>query len=840
MALSFVSTNGTQIIPGSTVDIKVQSDNSGLATSGILMLVGEADSGPDYSAETDLSTNAFGPDQLASVIAKYKSGSLVDAMRGAASAANDPGIPGSFQRAILVKTNVSAKAQSTLKKFDASTYAVIADRSYGKTGNLINFVTTTNTAEVVPTTGSFAFLPPIASTNVNFRVNGAAVVSVTATAQMLPSAFAAAVDALAGLDVTGGTDLNLLGTSGSPLSGNLALTVLTGNTVQIDFSVPFGVVPTAGETLWIPAGSVLAGAASANCGSYIVQSGGAASLTATKLIDHTGTPNQLTTPVNVSSTASSVFSSCRTFAAMSIHLVTSVDPIAGIGKSLEVNELTTGTGLLSYYCYTLVGSTPTAATFISKTVTPYVITSATEYTPKLTVSRQFDSITEELTDGGKIALKIGYKGTTASAVVTATTMTITVVGGTGTSPAAITLADYPTIADLATYISTLTGFTAAPGTAVMGQQPTTSLDRGTFSFGSTFGANTGRIKQDAYKFFNRVNTDSLLVQESLTGLVRPDAGLPAPQAVGYLSGGTKGATTNVTFNAAIDALELVRGNFLVPCFSRDATSDIADGLTDASSTYTIANIHSYCRSHVLRMSTPKRKRHRQALLSVRDTFANAKETSSNINNYRCYVTFEDVKDVGANGVVQFQPWMAAVKAAGMQAAGFYRPIFFKGMNISGALQAAGDFNPENDSQMEDALVAGLMPIKQDETGLFYVVADQSTYGKDSNFVYNSLQTTYVADIAALTIGQRMEKAFTGQSIADVSAALALSTLEAICADLIALKLIAPSSDAPRGFKNAAIAINGPVMQVSVELKIANGIRFIPVTASISQITQSAG
>lgn len=840
MAQSFVTTSGTLIIPGATVETRVQTSNSGLATSGILMLVGEADSGPDFSAETDLSLNSFGPDQVAAVTAKYKSGSLVDAMRGAAAAANDPGIPGSFSRAILVKTNVSGKAQSTLKKFDASTYSVLSDRSYGKTGNLTNFVVTTNTAEVVPTTGNFAFLPPIASTNVNFRVNGGAALAVTATAQMTPTAFAAAVDALAGLDVSGGTDLNLLGTSGSPLSGNLSLTVLSGNTVQIDFSVNYGAVPSVGDTAWIPAGSVLAGAGSANCGSYIIQSAGAATLTATKLVDHTGTPNQLTPPVNVGSTASSVFSSVRAFAAMSIHLVTSVDPIAGTGKTLEVNELTTGTGLLSYYCYTLNGSTPTVATFISKTVAPLVINSATEYTPKLTVSRQFDSITEEITEGGKVALKMGYKGTTASAVVTATTMTITVVGGSGTSPAAITLADYPTISDLATYISTLTGFTAAPGTATLGQQPSTSLDRGTYTFGSTFGANTGRIKQDAYKFFNKVSTDSQLVQISLTGLTQPDAGLPAPQAIGYLSGGTKGATTNTTFNAAVDALEMIKGNFLVPLFSRDASSDVADGLTDASSTYTISNIHSYCKSHVLRMSTPKRKRARQAMLSMRSTFATDKDTSANIANYRCYCTFQDVKDVGAASVVQYQPWMAAVKAAAMQSAGFYRPVFRKGINISGALQAAGDFNPENDSQMEDALVAGLLPIKRDSDGTFYFVSDQSTYGKDSNFVYNSLQATYVMDICALTIGQRLEKMFVGQSIADISAGLILSGLEQICDDLKRLKLIAESTDAPRGFKNAQVSVNGPVAQIACELKLAGALYFLPITASFSQVSQSAG
>lgn len=836
MAIQHTTDAGVLTIPGAYVQTKVESANSGLSTTGVLMFVGEADAGAAFSAEADLASNSFGPDQLAEVQAKYKSGNLVDAFRGATAAANDPDIQGSFSRAILVKTNVSTRAAGTLKKFDGSSYGAIEDRSYGKLGNLISKSVTANTLEVEPTTGSFAFLPPIASTNVNFRVNGGSVGAVTATAQMTPTAFAAAVNAIAGIDVDGGVDLAILGTSGTPLSGNLTLTIVAGNTVQIGFSINYGAVPAVGSTLWIPTGSAIAGAGSANCGAYIVTGASAASVTAIKLLDATGTPNQLTAPLAVGSTASAVNTSVMSYSAMAIHLITSVDPISGIGKTLEVNELTTGTGLLSYLCFTMGASAPVAATWISTAASPKVINSATEYSAKLSAGRQFDGISEDIVEGGKIALLLSYVGTTASAVIDGTNLTITVTGGAGVSPAAISLKDYATIADLSSYIGTLTGFKAAPGTATMGQQPSTSLDQGTFTFGSTFGAYTGRLKQDAYKFYKTVGTNGVLVQMA----AQATSGLPAPEALGFLSGGAKGATTDAQFNAAIDALELVRGNFVVPLFSRNAADDVVDNLTDAASSYTIANVHSYAKSHCLRLSTLKRKRNRQCLLSIRSTFAIDKETASNIAFFRAYVTFQDCKDTGANGIVQYQPWMMAVKAAATQAAGFYRPIIRKGINISGLLQAAADFNEENDTQMEDALISGLLPARRDESGGWYWVSDQSTYGKDSNFVYNSLQATYVADTIALTLAQRMEKAFVGQSVADISAGMALSTLEAIMEDLRRLKLISASSDAPKGFKNAKVKITGPVMDVSVEVKLAGAIYFVPILVNISQVQQAAG
>ena len=74
MAKSLVTDAGTLFIPGAYAKYTVQSANAGLATTGVLMLVGEADAGPDWSLEEDLEENSFGPDQLTAVIAKYKSG----------------------------------------------------------------------------------------------------------------------------------------------------------------------------------------------------------------------------------------------------------------------------------------------------------------------------------------------------------------------------------------------------------------------------------------------------------------------------------------------------------------------------------------------------------------------------------------------------------------------------------------------------------------------------------------------------------------------------------------------------------------------------------------------
>lgn len=833
MAQSFATSQGTLIIPQSYVSYSVAASNAGISTTGILMLVGEADAGPDFTAETDLAANLFGPSQLADVQAKYKTGPLVDAFNGAVQASADPQIPGSFNRAILVKTNVSTKASATLLKFDSSTYGTLEDKSFGKLGNLISYQILADTTETVPTTGPFAFMLPIASTNISVRVNGGAESDITLAALETPTSFVSALNGVSGVTATGGANRGVVN---GPLAGNLSLTVVSGNKVQIDCSVPFAANTTAiGDTMYIPSSSVLASVHTNNAGSYIVTGSSASQILATKLLDVTGAPNALTPPTNQGAIAISANTDLQVYSAVTASL-TAGNPISGYGKSLEINELTSGSGLVDYLLWVMTSSAPAKVGFISSVATPFLITSGEEYSVEVTEGRQVDNVSDNVVAGGTPVLLLGYEGTTATCTISATTLTTTVVGGAGTS-LSITLADFPTIADLAAYIDSFAGYSASPGTAVLGSQPSTSLDQGTFGIASTFGNEAGRIKQDAFALYN-----GLIANAALTMLAaQAPSGLPAPTAsVAFLTGGTRGATTNAIYEAAMTALTMVRANFLVPLFSRDASLDIADGITDPGSTYTIASIHALSRTHVLQMSTLKKKRNRQAFLSFRGTFSAAMNTAANLASARCSLNFQDVKDTGTDGNIhQYQPWYGAVKAASMQAAGFYLAIFNKLVNISGELQAAGDFNDQDDDALENALEAGLLPLQAAQTGGFVFVSDQTTYGRDNNFVFNSIQAMYVADTIALTMAMQMQQAFVGQNLADVTASIALNTLEGIMQNLFKLKLITTSDDAPKGFKNAVIRITGPAMTVSLEVKEATSLYFIPINFQISQVVQSA-
>lgn len=842
MAQSYVTDAGTLIIPGAYSQIKVQTANSGLATTGVLMLVGEADAGPRFSVEEDLELNAFGPDQLAAVVAKYKSGTLVDAFRAAAAPANDPNLQGSPSRIVLVKTNLSTKASGSLTKWAGGSYGTLKDASFGKLGNLIYFNVAAAATEVVPSTGAFTYIPAVGTVGYEIRANGGATVGGTLSANTQPPAFQSAVNALAGVVATGGATRGLLASAVGTLLLDANPSGAGATVIDVTRSIAWSATPVIGDTVVIPTGSVIAGGSNENVGAYVVTAVTSTTLRATKLSDAGkvgAVAGNITSPVDVSPAVNIVVSSdIQAFEPVIISNDPG-DPVDGIGKSLEIAQLTGGTDLLARTAYVL--GTTGAVTWVSKSGTPALLTSATEYRANLQVNRQVDNISEELVAGGEIALKISYSGTTATITVTDTTLTTAVVGGSGAN-LSITLADFPTISDLATFINSQTGYTCSVGSAVLGQLSAQALDNVTAQgIATSFGASNGRLKIDGFRFFNKVSDESVLVQLN-DPAAQAGSGLPkVTTGVTYLAGGLKGGSTNADFTAAIDGLERVRGNFLIPLVSRDAASDVADGLTESTSSYTIDSVNAYAKTHVLKMSTLKKRKNRQAFVSKNASFTEARAAAANLASFRVAMAFQDFKQVNSVGnLYQFQSWMGATLAAGMQAAGFYRAIFNKGVNTSGIVMRDGSFSDRDDTQMEDALTSGLLPAQRAATGGFAFVSDQTTYGKDSSAVYNSIQAVYVADIIALSTAQRMEGAFVGQSVADISAAIALSFLEGIMADFLRLKLIAPSDDAPKGFKNAVIQISGSAMIVQVEIKLAGAIYFIPISFLVSPVSQRAG
>src|ERR1035437_877007 len=521
--------------------------------------------------------------------------------------------------------------------------------------------------------------------------------------------------------------------------------------------------------------------------------------------------------------------------ALNIALPTGI--VASAGAGLNTVELTMAGSAFPYASgsgesFELIDSTPGDLAALG--LVAGLTTSADEAQVEVQINNPAAGVNETFNVIPDIALTIGYQGTTATLTKTATLLTTTVTGGSGTS-LSVDLSHFATIGLLAAFLNSQPGYTAQ-ATPTAQQQSPSALDAVTaISIASTAASQMpGRIKDAADTFQTVLGTSAALTFAASTGM-----GLPVPMATPvFLSGGTRGATLAADIVNAVQQMAGVQVNIIVPLFSQDATKDITAGLTDPSSTYTIAATNALIKNHCIAYSTPKLKRNRICILSCNDTYANCKAVALSLASYRCSLAFQGSTEVNSLGLItKFQPWYTATIAAGMQAGGFYKSICNKLANVIAFTDPTG-FDSGSPGDVEDALSSGMLILTASTAGSLWV-SDQTTYGFDANFVYNSIQAVYCSDILSLDLAASFQAAFVGQSLADVDAATGLSYLAQKMEGYKKLKLIAASDDSPLGWKNGKITILAPEMAVSVEIKLATAIYFIPISINISQVQQSA-
>lgn len=703
LSTSFVNTNR----PGAYVNSRVRSFSSGIAATGVIAIVGEAERGDHFSDEK-LADNSFGPEQMAQIIAKYGSGPIVDAANALSAPSNDPDIPGAPNSIVIVKTNQGVKASKVV----ASTYGTLKAANFGDYGNSLAYQIEHTQDEQAPTVTSDVIDAltddPSLLDGLSFsvRLNGGAETVVTLSA------------------VT--ADHNTIAELAAEINGQL----------------PSGIscAPGTGDTL--------------------------------------------------------VFT-------------VAADSLAhqkGWAKSFE-----------------LIDSTPGDLAVLA--LDAGLLVSGAEPSAEVTLTDTQSQDQETFVVSSDVVFTLGYAGTTATATLNAAgLLTTTVVGGSG-SNLSVDTKGFATLKNLADYLSAQTGYSAQVSPQFASQKPE-SLDRFAAIGIASASARPGRVKRAMQAFKKAMETSSLMSFEATA-----TAGLPdEATSLQFLTGGAKGGTTSASVVDALAKLEGVQVNFIVPLFSRDASEDIVDELTDAASTYTIDAIHAATRSHALKMSTPKLKKNRSAILSFKGDFSEAKQKAGGLASFRMSLAIQDVQV----GTSVYQPWYLAAVAAGMQAAGFYKAIFNKLLNVTSVIDPTG-FDGGSPTDVEEALDAALLIAENTTAGTLFV-SDQTTYGIDDNFVYNSIQAVYAADLVATDLAAFIGRKFVGQSLADVEEATVASAMSERMDLFKRLKLIAGSDDAPLGYRNISVEIRGPVIYIGVEIKLATAVYFLPIELEISQVT----
>jgi type VI secretion system secreted protein VgrG len=488
----------------------------------------------------------------------------------------------------------------------------------------------------------------------------------------------------------------------------------------------------------------------------------------------------------------------------------------------------------------------------SLNILPGLISSESPAQTLITITNYGTGITESGTVGGTLVLELGRYGAggvTPTVTINSTNMILT---NNSMAEATIPLASFNTIAQLVLYINTTQAgvWSAAVGSTLTGQYSPSVMDQVTAAPAASSSSSnypvqiTNNANQVAAFFAASANVS--LVQTAGQGV----SGFPPVATETYLAGGTLGGTSTSAIVDALAAFQAVRVNSVVPLFSRDATKDIADMLTDPSSTYTLAGVNQAVKTHLSLMATTKEKSERQGYLSMHDTYNNCTAMAATMADARIQLVIQDIYQSSASGVIQwYQPWAGACLLAGARGGSpVGNPMTFKYFNMSGIRQTGQpmttpaqniviDFNPA--TEYDQAIQAGITFWEAPQTGGFRLVVDNTTYGQDANWVYNRANVLYAADVLAYDFRSQMENIYIGLKNTTTASEIA-STASSILQTYLAQGITVSTSDAKNGFKQLVVQINGNVVNISVTVKLVEGIDFILATITLQRVSQTNG
>jgi hypothetical protein len=598
------------------------------------------------------------------------------------------------------------------------------------------------------------------------------------------------------------------GTAKASLSssiGNVGTIRLAGSFAAATVTITGGTwlqQPQVGDLCWILPDSQLA-ASNANCGAYYVTGATQSTVSLTKVDQGAGTFTAVTA-VTISA--------------------------AGVDKNLRV--------------FTKAQSTPNYAG---------VIGSAAESKRIFTIENTRDAIVETSDEtGGLVAFKMGYGNGSATAATCSinqsTKRLTTAITGVASVDLNINLLQYPTLSALVGYINAQPGYKAEVDSTYANLSPLRLDDvsaLGILSLGATPVAAPGRVKKD------KADVSAVFEQSSiLEATITASRGLPTVLAKVFLAGGITGFTAAAAIVAALDEFEKVRINTIVPLFSRDASVDIAESTTDASSSYMIDSIHAAVKSHCTLMSNTRNRSERHCVLAFRGAYTDAKAKASALSSFRAQLVFQDVKALSTDGnAVWMQPHMLAALTSGMRSgAQVGLPLTFKFFNVSGVRHTQSplaeipedvviDFEPR--TQYDDAIDAGLTFLESPSSGGFRCVVDNTTYTKDDNWVYNRMATLHAADVVAFDFRTRLENAIVGARNTDWTAVSIRALCESLLTGYKGQGLLGSTATAPNGFSNLSVQLNGNTVLVDVTVILVEGIDFVLSTITLKRNTSEA-
>lgn len=425
-------------------------------------------------------------------------------------------------------------------------------------------------------------------------------------------------------------------------------------------------------------------------------------------------------------------------------------------------------------------------------------------------------------------LKVEYTGAELTADLTVTTAALIVAAGADSIN--IPLAG-KSIQDLVDLIDANPNYDASTDIKIPQAVPASTLDPVITELDAT---SEVTLRAEQQELLDLINSSSLVSASKVAGV----EGTLAVLSKTFLTGATRGASSNASFQAGFDALLSERVNTVVPLVSQDASELIPEGETDVASTFTVSSVNLQALTHCITASNTKNRSERNCYVSLKDTFENVRSAAEDLNHERASMLFQDVEVLDSEGNLSVrEPWAAAAIVAGIQAGTpVGTPATFKLVNVTGVQHA--DYNEK--TQVDLAIQSGLLPLERRDQGGFRVVVQNSTYTRDQNFVFTRPSVLEAADFVAYNLRQQLEAIYTGEKARTGTAESIKNTVIAIMQTFLDEEIIVGGdNNDQRGWKDLIVKLQGNTALVDITISPVEGVDFILATIRLEQVSQSA-
>ena len=831
MARSVTFNGITRFKPGGITKVNAEALNQVLlSANSVVALVGEADGGaPGTSGLVTLSD----PSRATRT---FRSGPLVDAIRQAFQPSNDPDVPGGASQVLVYKTNASTQSSLSLPSATATEHL-----SSTATGGSTTTVVDTNLSGTADDqyNGKYLVLRPFTATTEVRVITDYDSGTQTFTVATLNAAAMAAddyliydpeVEVMDALDV-GGSSSTVLAVKDVDWADDdhNGRWVHIQDTASVDYLRQ--VTDTDGTAETITVSPALP--ATPTDGSYIQILPNVVDLLSKDWGSHT---NSLTVDISAGVGAGTKVVTIGFEGAEEVSPdlggdfvmsllyrggAAAVSDTVDTGATTTVIPLVTGGLSISAHVGTQVQIGDEYTEITANTATELTVSPALSEAPAATTAVSIRTLTS-----GTMSVQ------GAAGVPTGLTTTL---GGVVGDDLSLTFSTGQTLRQLVTEINSNSNYLA---TVAPGVNPDTTLVSD-FDFGldteasilsSAEIADEG-LTQDlaaVIAYFNDFSefvsaTRSTDTGSLVAGCCSPAATLDSVQ----MTGGTRGTSTNSTFQAAFDKLLTVRVNSVVPLIDQDLVEE------GYGSTATWASVAAQLADHVTisRGAAQNTAGERGGYVGFRGTRDEVIDAANSVNDFDIALCAQNPTVLSATGTLQeFGPRMQAVMAAGMRAGvtEVAEPLTHKLLRVSGLTQdSSWDPNDLTDSNL--LIQNGVLFAETVDAGTHWV-RDLTTWVADDNLAFVEGSVRDAVRFVAYELRSTLVARFTGKkakpaTIANVKEAAA-TVLELQRTNSIIVDSTDPATGTSlRAWHNLKVFSTGDVLSLNVGIFPVPGINF---------------